>query len=158
MSLCIGAYTIGGAIVTIAGGVATPDEVRTYISIYGTPVNSGDIELSSPAGTYGIDYALTNNILLFAEHHSSPVDCDDHPGVNMAGVKVITPLFEGVNVYGGVAVHNEGFDSNNDLRNPIYIGGAELEIGGEDVVLFTEYITDDFDEGQVSAGVKFYFN
>ncbi len=156
MSLCIGAYTIAGAVATVITGTTTPDEVRTYISIYATPVDGSDIELASPAGTYGIDYALTNNILLFAEHHSSPESCNDHPGLNMAGVKVITPLFDGVDIYGGVAVHNEGFDSNNNLNNPIYIGG--LEIGGEDMVLFTEYITDDFNEGQVSAGVKFYFN
>ena len=156
MSLCIGAYTIGGAVATVIAGTATPDEVRTYISVYGTPVESNDIELVSPAGTYGIDYALNNNILLFAEHHSSPEVCNDHPGLNMAGVKFITPIVDGVDIYAGVAIHNQGFDSNNDLDNPIYIGG--LEVGNEDVVLFTEYITDDFNDGQVSAGVKFYFN
>lgn len=156
MSLCVGAYTIGGAVATIVGGVATPDEVRTYISLYGVPVEGSDIELASPAGTYGIEYLVSDNVRLFAEHHSSPMDCGDHPGLNMGGVKIVAPLMDGVDLYGGLAVHNEGFDSNNDLRNPIYIGG--LEVGNDDVVLFTEYITDDFTEGQVSAGVKFYFN
>ena len=156
MSLCVGAYTIGGTLATIATGVATPDEVRTYISLYGVPVEGSDIELARPAGTFGIEYLVTDNVRIFGEHHSSPMDCGDHPGLNMGGVKIVAPLVDGVNLYGGLAVHDEGFDSNNELRNPIYIGG--LEVGNDDAVLFTEYITDDFSNGQVSAGVKFYFN
>ena len=74
----------------------------------------------------------------------------------MGGVKIVAPLLDGVDLYGGLAVHDEGFDSNNQLDNPIYIIGTEL--GSDDVVLYTEYITDDFRNGQVSAGLKFYFN
>jgi hypothetical protein len=155
MSLCVGAYSIGGAVATMMTGMATPDEIRTYISVYGVPVESSEIQLDRPSGSYGIDYTVSNNVRLFAEHHSSPMDCGDHPGLNMAGIKVFAPLIDGVELYGGLAIHNEGFDSNNQLNNPIFVGGAEL--GSDDVVVYTEYITDDFRHGQVSAGLKFYF-
>ena len=156
MSLCVGAYTVLGTLSTIGVGVATPDDVRTYITLYGSPVNGDSITLASPSGTFGIDYDLNDNIRLFAEHHSSPMDCNDHPGLNMAGVKVVAPISDELEVYTGVAIHNEGFDSNNTLQNPIIISGIEY---GNEVAVFGEYITDyNFNEGTVNAGIKFYFN
>ncbi len=156
MSLCVGTYTVLGTLSTIGVGVATPDDVRTYVTLYGSPIDGDNITLASPSGTFGIDYDLSDNIRVFAEHHSSPMDCGDHPGLNMAGIKLVVPLAQDLEVYSGVAVHNEGFDSNNNLSNPIVVGGIEY---GHDVAVFGEYITDyNFNEGTVNAGIKFYFN
>lgn len=157
MSLCIGAQTVMGTLATIGVGVATPDEVRTYVGIYVTPIESGEVYLEEPSGTFGIEYDATDNIRLFAEHHSSPMSCQDDPGLNMAGVKFFVPLSSETTVYTGVAVHDESFDSNNELRNPIIISG--IEVGTEGVKLYAEYMTDtyNFDGGRIQTGVKFFF-
>lgn len=157
MSFCIGAQTVMGTLATIGVGVATPDEVRTYVGVYATPIESSEVHLEQPSGTFGIEYDATDNIRLFAEHHSSPMSCQDDPGLNMAGVKFFVPLSSETTVYTGVAVHDESFDSNNELRNPIIISG--IEAGPEGVKLYAEYMTDtyNFDSGRVQTGVKFFF-
>ena len=146
-----------GTLATIGVGVATPDEVRTYVGIYVTPIESGEVYLEEPSGTFGIEYDATDNIRLFAEHHSSPMSCQDDPGLNMAGVKFFVPLSSETTVYTGVAVHDESFDSNNELRNPIIISG--IEVGTEGVKLYAKYMTDtyNFDGGRIQTGVKFFF-
>lgn len=157
MSLCIGAQSVLGTLVTIGVGVVTPDEVRTYVGVYATPIESSEVSLEQPSGTFGIEYDTINHIRLFAEHHSSPMSCQDDPGLNMAGVKFFMPLSSDATVYTGVAVHNKAFDSNNELRNPIIISG--IEVGTEGVKLYTEYMTDtyNFDGGRVQSGIKFFF-
>ena len=157
MSLCIGAQTVLGTLATVGVGVATPDEVRTYIGIYGVPIDSDQVSLEQPAGTFGIEYDIIDHVRLFGEHHSSPMSCQDDPGLNMAGVKFFVPLSSETTVYTGVAVHDESFDSNNELRNPIIISG--IEVGAEGVKLYTEYMTDtyNFDGGRVQSGIKFFF-
>ena len=157
MSLCIGAQTVLGTLATVGVGVATPDEVRTYIGIYGVPIDSDQVSLEQPAGTFGIEYDIIDHVRLFGEHHSSPMSCQDDPGLNMAGVKFFVPLSSETTVYTGVAVHDESFDSNNELRNPIIISG--IEVGTEGVKLYTEYMTDtyNFDGGRVQSGIKFFF-
>jgi hypothetical protein len=157
MSLCVGAQTIMGTLATVGVGVATPDEVRTYIGIYGVPIDSDEVSLEQPAGTFGIEYDPIDHVRLFGEHHSSPMSCQDDPGLNMAGVKFFVPLSPETTVYTGVAIHDEGFDSNNNLRNPIIISG--IEVGTEGVKLYAEYMTDtyNFDSGRFQTGVKFFF-
>jgi len=157
MSFCIGAQTVMGTLATIGVGVATPDKVRTYIGVYVTPVESTEVSLEQPSGTFGIEYDVINHIRLFAEHHSSPMSCQDDPGLNMAGVKFFIPLSSESKLYAGLAVHDESFDSNNELRNPIIISG--IEVGTEGVKLYTEYMTDtyNFDGGRVQSGIKFFF-
>ena len=157
MSLCIGAQTVLGTLATVGVGVATPDEVRTYVGLYGAPIEGDQVSLEQPAGTFGIEYDATNHIRLFGEHHSSPMSCQDDPGLNMAGVKFLAPLSSQTTAYAGVAVHNEGFDSNNILRNPIVITG--IEAGSDGVKLYAEYMTDtyNFDDGRVQTGIKFFF-
>ena len=157
MSFCIGAQTVMGTLATIGVGVATPDKVRTYIGVYVTPVESTEVSLEQPSGTFGIEYDVINHIRLFAEHHSSPMSCQDDPGLNMAGVKFFIPLSSDAKLYTGLAVHDEAFDSNNELRNPIIISG--IEVGTEGVKLYTEYMTDtyNFDGGRVQSGIKFFF-
>jgi hypothetical protein len=157
MSLCIGAQSVLGTLVTIGVGVVTPDEVRTYVGVYATPIESSEVSLEQPSGTFGIEYDTINHIRLFAEHHSSPMSCQDDPGLNMAGVKFFMPLSSDAKLYTGLAVHDESFDSNNELRNPIIISG--IEVGTEGVKLYTEYMTDtyNFDGGRVQSGIKFFF-
>tara|TARA_B100001094_G_scaffold291179_1_gene309416 strand:- start:82 stop:558 length:477 start_codon:yes stop_codon:yes gene_type:complete len=157
MSLCIGAQSVLGTLVTIGVGVVTPDEVRTYVGVYATPIESSEVSLEQPSGTFGIEYDTINHIRLFAEHHSSPMSCQDDPGLNMAGVKFFIPLSSDAKLYTGLAVHDESFDSNNELRNPIIISG--IEVGTEGVKLYTEYMTDtyNFDGGRVQSGIKFFF-
>ena len=157
MSFCIGAQTVMGTLATIGVGVATPPEVRTYIGVYTTPIESGEVHLEEPSGTFGIEYDATDNIRLFAEHHSSPMSCQDDPGLNMAGVKFFIPLSSVAKLYTGLAVHDESFDSNNELKNPIIISG--IEVGTEGVKLYAEYMTDtyNFDGGRIQTGVKFFF-
>jgi hypothetical protein len=157
MSLCIGAQSVLGTLVTIGVGVVTPDEVRTYVGVYATPIKSSEVSLEQPSGTFGIEYDTINHIRLFAEHHSSPMSCQDDPGLNMAGVKFFMPLSSDAKLYTGLAVHDESFDSNNELRNPIIISG--IEVGTEGVKLYTEYMTDtyNFDGGRVQSGIKFFF-
>ncbi len=157
MSICIGAQSVMGTLATISVGVTTPPEVRTYVGVYATPVESSEVYLEAPSGTFGIEYDVTDNIRLFAEHHSSPMSCQDYPGLNMTGVKFFVPLSSDATIYTGAAVHDESFDSNKELRNPIIISG--IEVGAEGVKLYAEYMTDtyNFDGGRVQTGVKFFF-
>ena len=157
MSICLGAYSVAGLVATVIAGEVTPDEVKTYVSLHrGT--NSDLIRFKEPMGTYGIEYNVTDYIRLFAEHQSSPMQCDDHPGLNYAGFKFTAPLTNNVTAYSGLAIHNEEFDSKNTLKNPIVISG--IEIGGDSVKFVTEYMhsADSLNDGRLYGGVKFIFD
>ena len=92
MSLCIGPMTVIGSAVTVLLGTQTPDNVKTYIGVNIEPYDTEQFNLSEPSGSFGIEYDMYKHLRLFAEHLSSPMQCDDHPGINHAGVKFLAPL------------------------------------------------------------------
>jgi len=155
MDLCLGASTMLGFVATVATGTFTPPDIQTYIGVNYGYLDSA-IELKNPIGKYGIEYEPTENIKLFFEHISSPVQCNDNPGINHLGVKFFAPVSEYSKLYIGVSAHDPGFDKKNSLSNPIISIGGEA---GDDVKFYTEYLTDvtNFDNGRFGVGVKLFF-
>ena len=156
MSICIGMNTMVAALATVVVGEVTPESVRTYISLNTDPWdNNAQIDFDEPMGSLGIEYDIHTNIQLFAEHISSPVQCDDHPGVNHAGLKFIAPINDFA-VYSGISINNSDFDSNDRFDGPLVSIGAEY---GNNFKLYTEYLStiENFDDGRFSAGLKVLF-
>ena len=93
---------------------------------------------------------------MFFEHISSPVQCNDNPGINHLGVKFFSLVSEYSKFYIGVSAHDPGFDKKNSLSNPIISIGGEA---GDEVKFYTEYLTDvtNFDNGRLGVGVKLFF-
>ena len=89
MSLCVGPMTVIGSAVTVLLGTQTPDNVKTYIGVTLEPYDTEQIDLNDLLGSFGIEYDVYEHLRLFAEHLSSPMQCDDHPGINHAGVKFL---------------------------------------------------------------------
>tara|TARA_R110002020_G_C16008646_1_gene750890 strand:+ start:267 stop:740 length:474 start_codon:yes stop_codon:yes gene_type:complete len=157
MSFCLGAASVAGFVATVLVGEVTPDDVKTYVSMHGG-TDSDLISFRQGMGSFGIEYDVSNFVRLFAEHQSSPMTCDDHPGLNYAGFKFIAPLADTVTAYSGLAIHDEEFDSNNKLKNPIIMSG--IEFGNSPVKLYTEYMHSaaQLDDGRFYAGIKFLFD
>lgn len=155
MDLCLGPATLLGFAATAAIGTFTPSDIQTYVSLnygYGDTL----IQLENPTGTYGLEYEPIKNIRLFFEHVSSPVQCNDHPGINHAGVKFLTPILDYAKLYLGISAHDPDFDKKNSLSNPIISIGGET---GDEVKFYTEYLTDlsNFSDGRFGVGVKLFF-
>lgn len=156
MSVCLGMNSIVAALATIAIGEATPDSVRSYIAINADPWdNNAQIDFKEPMGTFGLEYDLDKNVRVFAEHLSSPMQCDDHPGINHAGIKFLAPV-DAVTVYSGISINNSVFDSNDRFDGPLVSLGAEY---GKDVKVYAEYLAamEQFEEGRISFGIKVMF-
>ena len=123
--ICIGAQTIVATFATVAIGAMTPEEVKTYISLNADPWdNNEQINFKEPMGSLGIEYDIHKNIRLFMEHISSPMQCNDSPGINHAGVKFYTPL-GGTTLYSGISINNSNFDSNDNFSGPLASIGVE---------------------------------
>ena len=91
--ICIGEYTAAATALTAIAGWITPESVRTYVSINADPWdNNKQIDFEEPMGSLGIEYDVHRNFRLFAEHLSSPMQCNDHPGINHAGIKFLAPI------------------------------------------------------------------
>ena len=157
MSVCLGVASVAGLVATVLVGEVTPDDVKTYVSLHGGTDNDL-VSFKQGMGSYGIEYDVSDFVRLFAEHQSSPLTCDDHPGLNYAGFKLTAPLADTVIAYSGLAIHNEKFDSNNKLRNPIVMTG--IEFGNGPFKLYTEYMhsAEQLDDGRFYAGAKFIFD
>ena len=157
MSVCLGVASVAGLVATVLVGEVTPDDVKTYVSLHGGTDNDL-VSFKQGMGSFGIEYDVNDFVRLFAEHQSSPMTCDDHPGLNYAGFKFTAPLADTVIAYSGLAIHDENFDSNNKLRNPIVMSG--IEFGDGPVKLYTEYMHSavQLDDGRFYAGVKFLFD
>ena len=157
MILCIGPSTIVGTLTTAILGVMSPDEVKTYLGVTLEPYDSEQINLSEPVGSFGIEYDMYKHIRLFAEHLSSPMQCDDHPGINHAGVKFLAPLSPDLTVYSGISVNNSKFDSKDNFEGPLGSIGIEY---GNDLKLFAEYLSSikEFEGGRTSLGLKYFFH
>ena len=156
MSVCIGFNGIAAAFATVIIGEVSPEPVKTYIAINADPWdNNSQIVLDEPMGSFGIEYDIHPNVRLFAEHLSSPMQCDDHPGVNHAGVKLLAPAGD-LTVYSGISVNNSDFDSNDRFEGPLVSLGAEY---GKDLKVYAEYLTSvhEIDNGRASMGIKVLF-
>ena len=156
MSLCVGPMTVIGSAVTVLLGTQTPDNVKTYIGVTLEPYDSHQLDLNEPIGSFGVEWDVYKNIRLFAEHLSSPMTCDDHPGINHAGVKFLAPLSPDLTVYSGISVNNSKFDSKDNFEGPLGSIGIEY---GNDLKLFAEYLSSikEFEGGRTSLGFKVFF-
>ena len=156
MSICIGMNTLLATAATMIVGEVTPESVRTYVSLNADPWdNNAQIDFKEPMGSLGIEYDVHTNVRLFAEHLSSPMQCDDHPGINHAGVKLLAPIND-LTVYSGISINNSDFDSNDRFEGPLVSLGLEY---GNDFKVFSEYLTstDNINDGRVSMGFKVFF-
>ena len=156
MSICIGLNTVLGTLATAVIGSITPDDIKTYVSLNIDPWdNNTQIDFREPMGSFGIEYDVTPNVRLFGEHLSSPRQCDDHPGVNHAGIKFMVPI-DSVTLYNGWSINNSSFDSNDHFNGPLTSVGVEY---GQDLRFYIEYLTGihDFDDGRFSTGIKVLF-
>ena len=144
MDFCIGPATILGTISTVALGVATPEKIETYVGINYSPWDNEQITLKEPIGSFGVQYDINKSIRLFAEHISSPRQCNDNPGINHA------------TLYSGLSLNSPSFDSSNDFDGPLVSFGVEH---GGNVKVFAEYLTStgNFEGGRVGAGIKLVF-
>ena len=141
---------------TMIVGEVTPESVRTYVSLNADPWdNNAQIDFKEPMGSLGIEYDIHPNVRLFGEHLSSPVQCDDHPGINHAGVKLLAPI-DDFTLYSGISINNSDFDSNDRFEGPLVSLGLEY---GNDFKVFSEYLTstDNINDGRVSMGFKVFF-
>jgi len=155
MSVCLGLASITGAIVTAAVGTVSPDSLKTYIGLNYSPMEQTQFKLEEPMGSFGIEYDVHKNLRLFVEHISSPMQCNDHPGINHAGVKLLAPIND-FTVYSGISINHSGFDSKDKFDGPLGSIGIEY---GNDIKIFAEYLTalDDIDEGRAAVGFKVFF-
>ena len=156
MSLCIGPMSVIGSALTVLLGTQTPDNVKTYIGVNIEPYDTEQFDLNEPSGSFGIEYDMHKHLRLFAEHLSSPMQCDDHPGINHAGVKFLAPLSPDLTVYSGVSVNNSKFDMRDNFEGPLGSIGIEY---GNDLKLFAEYLSSikEFEGGRTSLGFKVFF-
>ena len=156
MSICIGMNTLLATAATMIVGEVTPESVRTYVSLNADPWdNNAQIDFKEPMGSLGIEYDVHTNVRLFVEHLSSPMQCDDHPGINHAGVKLLAPIND-FTFYSGISINNSDFDSNDRFEGPLVSLGLEY---GNDFKVFSEYLTstDNINDGRVSMGFKVFF-
>ena len=156
MSLCIGINTVAATLATAIIGEVTPEPIKTYVSVNTDPWdNNNQFNFKEPMGSFGIEYDVHPNFRLFAEHLSSPMQCNDHPGVNHAGVKVLVP-FNNVTLYSGFSVNNSDFDSNDGFDGPLASVGVEY---GDDFKLYAEYLAsiEKVEDGRASFGFKVFF-
>ena len=107
--------------------------VKTYIGLNVEPYDTEQLNFKEPLGSFGIEMDIYNNFRLFAEHLSSPAQCNDHPGVNHAGVKFIIPG-DNLTFYSGISINDSGLDSNDKFDGPLGSIGAEIGIPNEDSV------------------------
>ena len=156
MSICIGLNSVLATLATVVIGEVTPESVKTYVSLSSDPWdNNTQIDFYEPMGSFGIEYDVHRNVRLFAEHISSPMQCNDHPGINHAGIKFLAPV-GGATFYSGISVNNSYVDSNNRFKGPLGLAGVEY---GKDLKLYAEYLTstEEPGDGRVSMGFKVFF-
>ena len=154
--ICIGEYTVAASLATAAVGWMTPAAVKTYISINADPWdNNKQIDFDEPMGSFGIEWDLHKHAKLFAEHLSSPRQCNDHPGINHAGIKFLAPV-GGATLYSGISVNNSYTDSNDRFTGPLASIGVEY---GNDLKIYAEHLASvkEIEDGRTSFGFKVMF-
>ena len=154
--ICIAEYTAAAIAMTAVAGWMTPESVRTYVSINVDPWDNNDqIDFEEPMGSLGIEWDIHKHARLFAEHLSSPMQCNDHPGINHAGIKFLAPIGDAT-LYSGISVNNSDFDSNDRFTGPLASVGVEW---GDSIKLFAEHLASvrNFEDGRTSFGFKVFF-
>ena len=154
--ICLGEYTAASVALTAISGWVSPESVRTYISINADPWdNNKQFNFKEPMGSFGIEYDIHKHVRLFAEHLSSPMQCNDHPGINHAGVKFVAPINDAA-LYSGVSINNSDFDSNDRFEGPLVSLGFEY---GNDYKFYVEHLASvkKIEEGRTSIGFKVFF-
>ena len=154
--ICLGEYTAVSIALTAIVGWTTPESVKTYVSINADPWNNNkQINFEEPMGSLGIEYDVHKHVRLFAEHLSSPMQCNDHPGINHAGVKLLAPIND-LTLYSGISVNNSNFDSNDRFDGPLVSIGAEY---GGDYKFYVEHLAsiEKIEDGRTSIGFKVFF-
>ena len=154
--ICIAEYTAAATAITAVAGWITPAAVRTYVSINADPWdNNKQINFEEPMGSLGLEWDIHEHARLFAEHLSSPMKCNDHPGINHAGIKFLAPIGDAT-LYSGISVNNSDFDSNDRFTGPLASVGVEW---GDSIKLFAEHLASvrNFEDGRTSFGFKVFF-
>ena len=153
-----GLWSIVGTIATVVGGIVTPTNIETYISLNVDPWDSNEtFDFREQMGSFGVQTDFGDHVRLFAEHQSSPRQGNDHPGLNHAGVKFLAPVAPETTLYSGLSF-NSSIDSNKvHVDAPLISVG--LEDGDEDLKIFVEYLADisKIERGRLSIGLKMYF-
>ena len=154
--ICIAEYTAAAIAMTAVAGWMTPESVRTYVSINVDPWDNNDqIDFEEPMGSLGIEWDIHKHARLFAEHLSSPMQCNDHPGINHAGIKFLAPIGDAT-LYSGISINNSDFDSNDRFTGPLASVGVEW---GDSIKLFAEHLASvrNFEDGRTYFGFKVFF-
>jgi len=153
-----GLWSIVGTIATVVGGLVTPTNIESYVSLNVDPWDSNEtFDFREQMGSFGIQTDFGDHVRLFAEHQSSPRQGNDHPGLNHAGVKFLAPVAPETTLYSGLSL-NSSIDSNKvHVDAPLISVG--LEDGDEDLKIFIEYLADisKIERGRLSIGLKMYF-
>ena len=153
-----GLWSIVGTIATVVGGLITPAQIESYVSLNVDPWDSNEtFDFREQMGSFGIQTDFGDHVRLFAEHQSSPRQGNDHPGLNHAGVKFLAPVSPETTLYSGLSF-NSSIDSNKvHVDAPLISVG--LEDGDEDLKIFVEYLADisKIEKGRLSIGLKLYF-
>lgn len=153
-----GLWSIAGTIATVIGGLVTPTNIESYVSLNVDPWDSNEtFDFREQMGSFGIQTDFGDHVRLFAEHQSSPRQGNDHPGLNHAGVKFLAPVAPETTLYSGLSF-NSSIDSNKvHVDAPLISVG--LEDGDEDLKIFVEYLADisKIERGRLSIGLKMYF-
>ena len=153
-----GLWSIAGTIATVIGGLITPTNIESYVSLNVDPWDSNEtFDFREQMGSFGIQTDFGDHVRLFAEHQSSPRQGNDHPGLNHAGVKFLAPVAPETTLYSGLSL-NSSIDSNKvHVDAPLISVG--LEDGDEDLKIFVEYLADisKIERGRLSIGLKMYF-
>ena len=154
--ICIGEYTAAATALTAIAGWMTPESVRTYVSINADPWdNNVQFNFEEPMGSLGIEYDFHEHVRFFAEHISSPMQCNDHPGINHAGIKFLAPV-GGATLYSGLSVNAAHIDSNDRFTGPLASIGVEY---GNDLKIYAEHLASvkEIEDGRTSFGFKVIF-
>ena len=151
-----GLWSAIGLLTTIGTGWLTPTNIETYIGMNYSPYSQEFSRLKEPIGYYGIQTDIHENVRLFFEHQSSPRMSGDHPGLNHAGVKFLAPVTHSTTAYLGIS---DNSDWDTDKVEKGILTSAGVELGGQDIKFFTEYIAPTYDlgDGRIAAGVKLFF-
>ena len=154
--ICIAEYTAAATAITATAGWITPAAVRTYVSINADPWdNNKQINFEEPMGSLGLEWDIHEHARLFAEHLSSPMQCNDHPGINHAGIKFLAPV-GGATLYSGLSVNAAHIDSNDRFTGPLASLGVEY---GNDFKIYAEHLASvkEIEDGRTSFGFKVIF-
>lgn len=153
-----GLWSIVGTIATVVGGLITPAQIESYVSLNVDPWDSNEtFDFREQMGSFGIQTDFGDHVRLFAEHQSSPRQGNDHPGLNHAGVKFLAPIAPETTLYSGLSL-NSPMDTNKvHVDAPLISIG--IENGNEDLKIFAEYLADisKIEEGRLGIGFKLYF-